>query len=70
MEEVLRAAGVIPLYLPLYSPDLNAIEMLRSKTKATLRKLGGNIAALLPQMGALALVLPEDWFSWFTADGY
>ena len=72
MEEVLRAAGVIPLYLPLYSPDLNAIEMLRSKMKATLRKLGCNIAALLPQMVALtlALVSPEDWFAWFTADGY
>lgn len=70
MEEVLRAAGVIPLYLPLYSPDLNSIEMLWSKMKATLRKLGCNIAALLPQMVALALVSPEDWFSWFTADGY
>ena len=28
VEEVLRAAGMIPLYLPPYSPDLNPIEML------------------------------------------
>ncbi len=72
VEEVLRAAGMIPLYLPPYSPDLNPIEMLWSKMKAILRKLGCNIAALLPLMvaEALALVSPEDCFGWFTADGY
>jgi transposase len=72
VEEVLRAAGMIPLYLPPYSPDLNPIEMLWSKMKAILRKLGCNIAVLLPQMvaHALALVSPEDCFGWFTADGY
>ena len=72
VEEVLRAAGIIPLYLPPYSPDLNPIEMLWSKMKAILRKLGCNIPALLPQMvaHALALVSPEDCFGWFTADGY
>lgn len=72
VEEVLRAAGMILLYLPPYSPDLNPIEMLWSKMKAILRKLGCNIAALLPQMvaHALALVSPEDCFGWFTADGY
>ena len=72
VKEALRAAGVIPLYLPPYSPDLNPIEMLWSKMKAILRKLGCNIAALLPQMvaEALALVSPEDCFGWFTADGY
>ena len=66
VEEVLRAAGMI------YSPDLNPIEMLWSKVTAILRKLGCNIAALLPQMvaEALALVSPEDCFGWFTADGY
>ena len=72
VEEVLRAAGMIPLYLPPYSPDLNPIEMLWSKMKAILRKLGCNIAALLPQMvaEALAFVSPEDCLGWFTADGY
>ena len=37
---------------PPYSPDLNPIEMLWSKMKAILRKLGCNIAALLPLMVA------------------
>ena len=72
VEEVLRAAGMIPLYLPPYSPDLNPIEMMWSKMKAILRKLGCNIAELLPQMvaEALALVSPEDCWGWFAADGY
>ena len=72
VKEALRAAGVIPLYLPPYSPDLNPIEMLWSKMKAILRKPGCNIAALLPQMvaQALALVSPGDCLGWFTADGY
>ena len=62
VKEALRAAGVIPLYLPPYSPDLNPIEMLWAKMKAILRKLGCRIAALLPQMveKALALVSPDD----------
>ncbi len=51
VEEVLRAAGMIPLYLPPYSPDLNPIEMLWSKMKAILRKLGCNIAALFAPDG-------------------
>ncbi len=72
VEEMLRAAGAIPRYLPPYSPDLNPIEMMWSKKKTILRKLGCNIAELLPQMvaGALALVSPEDCLGWFAADGY
>lgn len=67
-----RYKTVAKQYLPPYSPDLNPIEMLWSKMKAILRKLGCNIAVLLPQMvaHALALVSPEDCFGWFTADGY
>lgn len=72
IKEALRAAGAIPLYLPPYSPDLNPIEMMWSKMKAILRKLGCRIAALLPQMvmKALALVSPNDCLGWFAADGY
>ncbi len=51
VEEVLRAAGMIPLYLPPYSPDLNPIEMLWSKMKAILRKPGCDIAALFAPDG-------------------
>ncbi len=36
--ELLRQNGIVPLYLPPYSPDLNPIEMMWSKMKAILRK--------------------------------
>ena len=35
---LIEAAGVVLLYLPLYSPDLNPIEMAFAKIKALLRK--------------------------------
>lgn len=69
VKEALRAAGVIPLYLPSYSPDLNPIEMMWSKMKSVLRKIGCRIAALLPQVviKALALVSASDCMGWFAA---
>lgn len=72
VEETLRSAGAIPLYLPPYSPDLNPIEMMWSKMKAILRKWGCRIAELLPQMvvKALSCVSPNDCLGWFNADGY
>lgn len=72
VEETLRAAGAIPLYLPPYSPDLNPIEMMWSKMKAILRKWGCRIAELLPQMvvNALSCVSPNDCLGWFETDGY
>ena len=45
VKEALRAAGVISLYLPPYSPDLNPIEMMWSKMKSVLRKIGCRAAA-------------------------
>ncbi len=39
-EQVLRDIGAWFLFLPKYSPDLNAIEMAFSKLKAHLRKAG------------------------------
>ena len=72
VKEALRAAGVIPLYLPLCSPDLNPIEMMWSKMKSVLLKIGCRTAALLPQVviKALALVSVSDCMGWFAADGY
>ena len=72
VEKTLQAAGMIPLCLPPYSPDLNPIEMMWSKMKAILRRFGCSIAALLPQMvaNALALVSHADCIGWFFADGY
>ncbi len=39
-EQILRDIGAWFLFLPKYSPDLNAIEMAFSKLKAHLRKAG------------------------------
>ena len=63
------AAGVIPLYLPPYSPDLSPIEMMWSKMKSVLRKVGCRAAALLPQVviKALALVSVSDCMCRFAA---
>ena len=38
VREAIRAAGAEVLYLPPYSPDLNPIEQVFSKTKAEIRK--------------------------------
>jgi len=39
VKEAIEAAGATVLFLPTYSPELNAIEMLWSKLKAWLRKI-------------------------------
>lgn len=51
-----------------FEPD----EMMWSKLKAILRKMGCRIAALLPLLvvQALALASSNDCMSWFVADGY
>ena len=72
VEETLRDAGMVPLYLPPYSPDLNPIEMLWSKVKALLRKWSCRAAALLPVAveRAFSLVTQKNCSGWFDADGY
>jgi transposase len=72
VETMLREAGMIPLYLPPYSPDFNPIEMLWSKIKALLRKWGCRFATLLPAAveHAFSLVTQKDCSGWFGADGY
>ena len=72
VEETLRAAWVIPLYLLPYSPDLKPIEMIWSKMKAILRKWGCRSAEFLLQMvvKALTRVSPNDCLGWFEVDGY
>ncbi len=37
--ELLRQNGIVPLYLPPYSPDSNPIEMMWSKMKAIFTKM-------------------------------
>lgn len=70
--ELLRKNGMLPLYLPPYSPDLNPIEMMWSKMKAILRKWKIRRPEELQDaiQQALALVAPDDVRHWFAYSGY
>ena len=72
VEEVLRAAGMIPLYLPPYSPDLNPIEKMWSKLKAFLRKEKIRIASELPSAisKGFLTIRPKDCIGWFHSCDY
>ena len=69
---LLSRAGVMLMYLPAYSPDLNPIEMMWSKVKAILRKVKERteetlIAAIKE---AMKEITPEDCQGWFRKSGY
>jgi transposase len=70
--ELIQAAGAIVVCLPQYRPDLNPIEMLRSKIKAYLRKTKARTKQLLDDAiaEALNLVSTTDIAGWFAKDGY
>ena len=75
MEEVrtlLSRAGVMLMYLPAYSPDLNPIEMMWSKVKAILRKskkrTEETLVAAIKE--AMKEITPEDCHGWFRKAGY
>ena len=69
---VLWEAKVSVMYLPAYSPDLNPIEMMRSKVKSILRgmkeRTKDTLIAAIQQ--AMSLVTPEDCRGWFRGAGY
>lgn len=68
----IRAAGADVWFLPRYSPDLNPIEEMWSKTKAWLRKTGARVRdALIDAIGtALRQVTQNDAKGWFNHCGY
>ena len=70
--ELLVAKGMIPLYLPPYSPDLNPIEKMWSKVKAILRSWEIRTLDALPDAirRALDLVSVQDCQHWFAASFY
>jgi len=70
--DLLRHNGIIPLYLPPYSPDLNPIEMMWSKMKAILRKwkIRDSVSLHIAIQRALALVSQSDILHWFSFSGY
>jgi transposase len=72
VDNIIRGAGAIPIYLPPYSPDLNPIEQMWSKIKAVLRKLRlrtvEELLAAIPR--AFTCIQPSDCFGWFAHIGY
>jgi transposase len=69
---LIEAAGAEVRPLPPYSPDLNPIEKMWSKVKASLRRTKARDPdALLAAIGsALAEVTPQDAAGWFASCGY
>lgn len=65
--ELIEQAGGQVLFLPPYSPDFNLIEMLFSKVKGYLRKVGERCREqLLSRLGeALSRVTRSDIQGWF-----
>jgi transposase len=69
---LIASAGATIQYLPPYSSDLNPIEMMWSKVKASLRKSKARTKELLEASLAEALntITLSDIHSWFIEDGY
>ena len=72
VERLIGSAGAELRYLPAYSPDLNPIEAMFSKTKEFLRSAAARtIDTLISAMGdALRSVTPTDILGWFKHCGY
>ncbi len=70
--EAIEAAGAHVMYLLPYSPDLNPIELFRSKVKAILRKLKVRAKERMDQAISQALdaITLDDIAHWFRHDGY
>ena len=69
---LIRSAGAEVRYLPAYSPDLNPIEEMFSKLKASLRKTAARtVDALIDAIGdGLRSVNLPDIAGWFSDAGY
>jgi transposase len=69
---LIAATGASVRFLPAYSPDLNPIEMMWSKVKASLRAAEARThPELLVAIGqALNRVTAQDAVNWFAACGY
>jgi transposase len=69
---LITATGASVRFLPAYSPDLNPIEMMWSKVKASLRAAEARTHRdLLAAIGqALRRVTTQDAVNWFAACGY
>lgn len=68
----IESAGARVEYLPPYSPNLNPIEKMWSKIKATLRKLAARTSEALDEAIRIALesVTASDAAGWLASCGY
>jgi transposase len=64
--------GIVLIYVPAYSPDLNPIEHAWSKIKSTLRTVAARSQAVLMDavQTAAAAVTSSDFFGWARHCGY
>ena len=69
---LIEAAGASVRFLPAYSPDLNPIEKMWSKVKASLRAAEARTRSELETAIAAALqsVTAQDAAGWFQSCGY
>lgn len=69
---LLKEAEITVKFLPAYSPDYNPIELMWSKVKSFLRKVGARTPeALVEAIGdALAKVTKKDATHWLAHCGY
>jgi len=72
VREVLDELGITVLFLPVYSPDFNPIELMWAYIKCILRKLKArtNDALINAAVQALDCVTPEHVVSWFKHCNY
>ena len=70
--QLITRRGAEVRFLPAYSPDLNPIEKMWSKVKASLRRAEARTQEdLVNSIGnALAQVTAKDALGWFTSCGY
>jgi len=67
VEELIRATGARILYLPVYAPELNPIEMMGSVLKHFIRQLSrvGKYSVEQIVQTCLLLINPSCFRSWF-----
>jgi transposase len=68
----LYSKGVVVVFLPVYSPDFNPVELAWSKIKAYLRKVKARtLEALYPAISeALVTITNADVEGWIKHCGY
>lgn len=72
VKNLIEAVGAEVRYLPPYSPDLNPIEKMWSKIKASMRKLKARTQKDLDRAisKSMRMISADDSWGWFNSCGY